>query len=68
MSARLDGVMVLQTMFERQTTLLCDYSGVEDPTHETMETLDASKVMNWVRDWPLLEPLLPSNALWRHSR
>lgn len=54
-SAGLDGVMVLRTMIERRVQplkrrgpLLCDYSGVEDPTRETMEMLDASKVMRWV--------------------
>ena len=48
---RLDGIMVLRTMIERwvqplkqRATLLCDYSGVEDPTHETMEMLDISEV------------------------
>jgi len=71
----LDGIAVLRTMIERRVqplkrraTLLCDYLRLEDPTRETMETLDASEVMNWVRDWPLLEPLSPSNVLWRHSR
>ena len=34
---------------KRQATLLCDYSRVEDPTRETMETLDASEVVRWVK-------------------
>ena len=28
---------------------MCDYSRVEDPTRETMETLDASEVVRWVK-------------------
>jgi len=54
-SVGLTDVMVLRTMVERQvqplklrSTLLCDYTGVKEPTRETMEMLMASKVKKWV--------------------
>ena len=28
---------------------MCDYSEVEDPTHETVEMFEAAKVARWVR-------------------
>ena len=47
--------MVLQTMVEQwvqplkwRSTLLCEYTRVKDPTHETMEMLRASEVNKWV--------------------
>ena len=50
-SAGLNGVTVLRTMVERRVRplkqrvhLLCDYTGVEDQTRETMEMLEASEV------------------------
>ena len=55
-SADLDGVTVRWTMVEqwvqplkRRATLLCDYSRVEDLTHETIEMLEVSEVMKRVR-------------------
>ena len=55
-SADLDGVTVRWTMVEqwvqplkRRATLLCDYSRVEHLTRETMEMLEVSKVMKWVK-------------------
>ena len=55
-SAGLDGVVVLRTMIERRVqplkrraTVLCDYSRVEDPTHNTMEIIEAAKVAKQVR-------------------
>jgi hypothetical protein len=54
-SASMDGVEVLQTMVEhqvqtlkRRVSLLCNYSRVEDLTHETVEMLEVSKVTKWV--------------------
>jgi hypothetical protein len=47
----LDGVVVLRTMIERwvlplkhRATLLCDYPGAKDPTHESSEALDITEV------------------------
>ena len=55
-SASLYGVVVLWTMVDhrvqplkRRVILLYDYSGVDDPTRETMEMLEVSKVMKQVR-------------------
>jgi hypothetical protein len=50
-SAGLDGIMVLRTMIKWRVlslkcraTLLCDYLRVEDPTRESSEALNATKV------------------------
>jgi hypothetical protein len=50
-SASMDGVEVLQTMVEhrvqplkRWASLLCNYYGAKDPTHETLEMLEVSEV------------------------
>lgn len=54
-SAGLDGVMVLRTMIElrvlplkRWATLLCNYSGVVDPTREFSKALDVAEIMKRV--------------------
>ena len=51
-SAGLDGVTITRTMVERQVqplkqqaALLFDYYRIEDPTRETMEMLEVSKIM-----------------------
>jgi hypothetical protein len=51
----LNGVEVLQTMVEwhvqplkLRARLLCDFTGVEDSSQESMETLEASEVTKWV--------------------
>lgn len=51
-SAGLDGVVVLRTMVERRVHplkrrahLLCDYTGVEDPTREVTEELEDDVVV-----------------------
>jgi hypothetical protein len=54
-SAGLDGIVVLRTMIKRRVlslkcrvTLLCDYLRVKDPTRESSEALNATKVMKQV--------------------
>jgi hypothetical protein len=69
-SAALDGVAILRTMIERRVlplkhraTLLCDYSGVEDPTRESSEELDATKVVKWVRGFVLSRVIVTTECV-----
>ena len=55
MSAGLNGVAVLRTLVERRVQplklwarLLCDYAGLEDPSWETREMLEANEVIKQV--------------------
>lgn len=59
MSTNLNSITVLWTMVERRVQplkrwvhLLCDYSGIEDPSHEIMEVLEAGEVTKRVAEFP----------------